>query len=42
MANKLEISELDFDGIKTSLKTFLSNKMNLLIMILKDQVCLDY
>ena len=23
MANKLEISELDFDGIKTNLKTFL-------------------
>ena len=26
MANKLEISELDFDGIKTNLKTFLSQQ----------------
>jgi len=40
MANsqKLQVTELDFDGIKENLKTFLKDQTQLRIMILKVRV----
>ena len=41
-SNKLEVSEFDFDDIKTNLKTFLQSQSEFEITILKVQVSQFY